>query len=91
MKKIIKIPRFFGFILAIGLAIGTQANSSIRLQKYGKFLGGCNLGTLNEVNCGPIPWNHGQCTITLGFQVAPAFDQIDVMGQCSQRLYKRSP
>lgn len=83
---------FFRLALAISLVVSLISLSETNsIQKYGQFTSGCSIGTLNEIDCSLYPWTYGYCTVTLGFQTADAYNKIDMLGQCSERLYKRNP
>ena len=82
------------FPLALGISLGaslTSVSKTSAMFKYGQFISGCSLGTLNETACGVQPWLYGCCTVTLGSVTVDAYNTINMFGQCSERLYKRNP
>ena len=99
MKNLRIVLLSLALVLAIGAAYAHNSkykratSKATSILKYGGFLSGCKLGTLNEFEwqCGTTQTTYGRCSVSLGFETKDAWDMINIGGLCAVPVYRNSP
>ncbi|MDN5217339.1 DUF6520 family protein [Fulvivirgaceae bacterium BMA12] len=86
-------------VLAIGASYAHNSkyqratSKATTVAKYGSFLSGCQLGTLNEFEwqCSTTPHTTIRCTVTLGLETKVAWEIINIGGLCAIPIYRTGP